>query len=293
MHRFHWRDLASLSILGAVGFVAYRADRMVAVDPPATELFQATLDHAYSRFRETDVDARPPSLAEREIEQLRVEGGAALATPAKKLHDHDGPAFREGARLMDEGKFEDAIAAYREALREDDKCPIAKHHIATAQTRAGRWEEAVNTYREALRVDPDYTCVYDHLEQIFDEHGQPENAAKMRDNALETLHRRARQSGPRGFQGRFELAHRYLALRRPADAKPIAAALLVERTEPGTLYLMALCQGSLGEKEAALAHLTRIESTDAKIQADVAKLRAVIESGSAVDVSAPTPSDHP
>ena len=59
-----------------------------------------------------------------------------------------------GYALIQLGRFEDAAAAYREALRIDPGNAVTNKDLGYALIELGRFEDAAAAYREALRIDP-------------------------------------------------------------------------------------------------------------------------------------------
>jgi Ca-activated chloride channel family protein len=64
-----------------------------------------------------------------------------LATGASWLDPH--ATAREASRLYADGKFDDAVAKYREALIDDPDSPLLQFNLATAAYRAGKFDDAV------------------------------------------------------------------------------------------------------------------------------------------------------
>jgi Flp pilus assembly protein TadD len=54
---------------------------------------------------------------------------------------------------MRTGKFEDAVAAYREALKPYPDNDAARYNLGEALKRAGHLDEAADQYREAVRLN--------------------------------------------------------------------------------------------------------------------------------------------
>ncbi len=62
--------------------------------------------------------------------------------------------FKLGNALKDEGKFEAAIKAYRDAIRFNPDFAEAHFRLAVALQYQGRLDEAITELRTALRTDP-------------------------------------------------------------------------------------------------------------------------------------------
>jgi protein O-mannosyl-transferase len=62
--------------------------------------------------------------------------------------------YNAGLALASEGRADEAIAEYREAVRILPGYTEARNNLGIALTQAGRWEEAIPEYEEAARLDP-------------------------------------------------------------------------------------------------------------------------------------------
>lgn len=76
----------------------------------------------------------------------------------KKLFGSDSPKpvdyYKEGAELLADGKFHEALTSFRLALKESPGDAIVLQQIAICYTRIGMTEEAAKTYRHVLQKDP-------------------------------------------------------------------------------------------------------------------------------------------
>jgi len=65
--------------------------------------------------------------------------------------------LRNAEKLLRQGKLDDAISHYQQALRLNTDNPEAHFNLGMALGRQGKKEEAIKHYQEALRLKPDYT----------------------------------------------------------------------------------------------------------------------------------------
>ena len=76
----------------------------------------------------------------------------------KKLLGDDGPRsvdyYQEGADLLADSKFHEALTSFRLALKESPGDAIVLQQIAICYTRIGMTVEAAKTYRHVLQKDP-------------------------------------------------------------------------------------------------------------------------------------------
>lgn len=87
---------------------------------------------------------------------------------------------REGIRLHDEGRYEEAIAKYREALAVDPGNVDASYEIACSQFAMGRYDECVATAKPLLgRAGRLESAVYVVLANCHDLAGEPKKALRL------------------------------------------------------------------------------------------------------------------
>ena len=115
-----------------------------------------------------------------------AEAATELADAEKKL----GPAFLlsyfRGLALARSAKPEEALAAFRQAVRLDPKNAEAHANLGKTQLTLGHWNEAIPELREALRLDPGNTQAKRLLSQAYHRAGDTQNAAKYADASAET-----------------------------------------------------------------------------------------------------------
>ena len=104
------------------------------------------------------------------------------------------PTFHHnlGSTLQNQGKLEEAIACYRQALALDPNFANAHFNLGTALQRLGQQDQAAACYREALRLAPDYAEAHSNLGLVLQELGRLEEAA--------TFHRRAAELKPQSAE---------------------------------------------------------------------------------------------
>jgi tetratricopeptide (TPR) repeat protein len=62
------------------------------------------------------------------------------------------------------GRFQDCIAAARQALRIRPDFAQAYNNMAAAYASLGQWDQAIQAAREALRIQPDFQFARNNLE---------------------------------------------------------------------------------------------------------------------------------
>ncbi len=91
-----------------------------------------------------------------------TQGDRPEAVRARKDDDAAIP-YNRGVALYREGLFDEAIQAYREALRINPANASANYNLGLALFRKGSLDEAIQAYREALRINPESTNTHTNL----------------------------------------------------------------------------------------------------------------------------------
>ncbi len=68
--------------------------------------------------------------------------------------------YNSGVELLEEGRLEEAIAAFDQAILLDSSLAAAFHNRALAKEHTGRLTEAVEDYTEAIKLDPGLAIAY-------------------------------------------------------------------------------------------------------------------------------------
>jgi tetratricopeptide (TPR) repeat protein len=84
--------------------------------------------------------------------------------------------YREGADLLRDGKFHEALTSFRLALKEAPGDAVVLQQIAICYTRIGMTDEAAKTYRHVLQKDPGASGAHYGLAFIQLRAGQVEDA---------------------------------------------------------------------------------------------------------------------
>jgi tetratricopeptide (TPR) repeat protein len=86
--------------------------------------------------------------------------------------------------LLDGGKFDEAVAEFRQSLRLNPDSAPTQYNLGFALSVRGRRDEAIAAFQDALRIDPDYAQAHNNLGALLQLGGHPEAA-------LEHFHRAA------------------------------------------------------------------------------------------------------
>ena len=84
--------------------------------------------------------------------------------------------YDEGAHLLDQRRFHEALTSFRLALKEAPGDPVVLQQIAIAYSRIGMSDEAAKTYRHVLQKAPDAVGAHYGLAFLLVRAGQGSDA---------------------------------------------------------------------------------------------------------------------
>ena len=182
-----------------------------------------------------------------------------------KDHPNDWPAYNQlGAGLHEQGKFQQAIEAFRKATLVAPKSPMAWSNLGSEYMQIGQFAEATESLRRGLALDPNSDDAAANLAQALRSQGKYEAALPFARKAVEL--------NPALDTNWLELGDCYSSLRNhQADAKYayMRAAQEAERhllTDPSdgqSWMLLALYQVKSGRPQNALSLIQKAESLGA------------------------------
>ncbi len=86
--------------------------------------------------------------------------------------------------LIEEGRMQEGIEYFEEALRIKPDAPEAHTNLGKALEKAGRVKEAISHYEQAIRIQPDYFEAHYNLGNVLLQGGKPEEAIAHYKEAL-------------------------------------------------------------------------------------------------------------
>ena len=120
--------------------------------------------------------------------------------------------YNDGTSLAADGKTEQAIAAFLQAIELDPGYCDAMDNLGLALRRQGEIEEAIKWYERSLQIKPDNVVAHVNLAVAYSLQGETDKALEEYQLLVKIA-----PDDPEGYYG---LGTTYLSLQRPAEAIP-------------------------------------------------------------------------
>ena len=102
------------------------------------------------------------------VEQGRYEKALAQFDEALRISPgYHAARKNKGAAFIDMGRFDEAVATFNELLRVAPDWPNAHYWLGVAYARKGTYHQAVGPFKEALRLRPDWPEAYNDLALVY------------------------------------------------------------------------------------------------------------------------------
>ncbi|MFB8797813.1 MAG: tetratricopeptide repeat protein [Microcoleus sp.] len=123
-------------------------------------------------------------------QQLAGEGkldeAIAIYRQAIELNPNNPEFHRSlGEVLQRVGKHQEAIASYRQAIELQPKFSKAYHNLGNALSQLKQWPEAIASYRQAIELNPNFPTAYYRLAEALKQLGETESAIAAYRQAIE------------------------------------------------------------------------------------------------------------
>ncbi len=184
---------------------------------------------------------------------------------AMRLHPEPMDHYNIGVVYADEGRLAEAVGEFSEAIRLKPKYPEALFNRAVAYGTLGRIADAIAGYREALRADPNFAEAHNGLGFTLTYTGNvPEGISECAE---------AVRLSPGSRDARFNLGYALAAAHRYAEA--IASYAVAERLDPAFpevhrfLGVSLAATGRFAEAADQFREALRLRPGDAAAQRDL------------------------
>ncbi len=165
-----------------------------------------------------------------------------------------------GVALRLQGRLDEAIRHHSEALRIKPDFAKAHNNLGIALSRQGKMKEAIDHYSEALRIDPNYSEAHNNLGIVLDTQGEWEEAIRHYSEAL--------RLDPDYAKAHFNLAGTLLRQKRVEEAVGhLYDAVRIDPNYEKAHFNLGVVLMHLEKRKEAFVHfseVTRINPKNAK-----------------------------
>jgi len=195
---------------------------------------------------------------------------AAAGGEAEKANTALREMFGKANQLSQEGKTEEAIAAYTELLAKNPQVAEAHYNIGYLKSQKKDWPGAEAAYLKALEVRPGYPEAISALARVYQESGQPDKAT-----ALLT---KAAAENPKDAKVQFNLGVFYLNSGRSEEASAaFQKAVEADPTNPEVYYYLGTLAVGQNKTADAIAHLEKYLSMNPTNAQNVATANGLLQ----------------
>ena len=158
-----------------------------------------------------------------------------------------------GAKLLQQGKTESAIAEFQGAIALEPNYIAAQLNLGYAYERANRIEEAINAYRRAIDLEPSNFFAHNNLGVLYDKKGLYDEAIVEFQNALKS------EAAYIMAQKNLETARKNKTIAQEREAQIAKAEKQAQANpkDPKLAYQLARLYAVYGMKDSALQWLAR------------------------------------
>jgi tetratricopeptide (TPR) repeat protein len=107
------------------------------------------------------------------------------AAQAKAKSEAAQKAFTDGVELVNQQKYDEAVAKFQEVIATVPNCPECYANIGTAQANAKKYDDAEVAFKKAIEMKPDMADAYNGLANVYNAEHKPDQALEMSKKALE------------------------------------------------------------------------------------------------------------
>lgn len=108
---------------------------------------------------------------------------ASLKNPREMIRFHD--LIYQGAKVMEEGRYEEALAIFKEVISEEPTNALARHLLGMAYYQREDYKSAQEEFLEAIKLNPNLSDAHHNLGNIYLQDGKLEEAAACYEKAIE------------------------------------------------------------------------------------------------------------
>jgi tetratricopeptide (TPR) repeat protein len=201
----------------------------------------------------------------------KIEDAISQYEQAIRINPNSAMArFRLGIALVEIGKPEDAVRQYEAALRLDPKLDGAHNNMGMALLQIGRAQEAIDHFQQAVRIYPAFAEAHNNLGLALAQTGRRQDAIRQYEQAI--------QIQPDFSEAHYNLGNAYLQLGDPGNAVPeYEQAIRIRPDNADAHNNLGLALAQLGAMQRAIAHYQQALRIKPDFAAAQYNLRSALE----------------
>jgi Flp pilus assembly protein TadD len=149
--------------------------------PPGTYKFTATKEGLQGTFIETRVQLGDAT----QIPEMTLKPPAAGAGAGGGVHDQIRTTFKQAIDLTQQGKLDEAEAAYKSILEKDASIPEVYQNLGFVYAQKKDWTNAEGAFQKALELKPGSAELTSALAKVYQDSGQSDKAMALMSKAAE------------------------------------------------------------------------------------------------------------
>lgn len=182
--------------------------------------------------------------------------------PASGISAKAAALISQGFDLISEGRNQEAVAAFKQALKRQPDSYEAYYGLGWAYINLRQFAESLEASQEAVRLKPDYAEAHHHLGMAYERLGRAQEAIPAFKEAIRL------KPNAHSYEG---LGWSYSRLSRwPEAAGAFEQAVRLNPDEPSLRGALVGCYLGMGDREAALKEYQTIKKLDPKTAQEVA-----------------------
>jgi len=226
-------------------------------------------------FQGTYIDTRislgePTQLPDMKLVSKAAAQAAGGSSEADKANTALRELFAKANQLSQEGKSDEAIAAYKEVLAKNPQIAEAHYNIGFLQGQKKNWPAAEAEYLKAIEVRPGYGEAISALARVYQDSGQPDKAT--------ALLAKAATDNPKDAKVLFNLGVYYLNSQHTEEA--VAAFNKAAEADPSNAevyYYLGTLDVGQNKIPEAIAHLEKYLSMNPSNAQNVATANGLLQ----------------
>jgi tetratricopeptide (TPR) repeat protein len=201
----------------------------------------------------------------------KIEDAISQYEQALRINPNSATAkFGLGIALVETGKPEDAVRQYEAALRLNPELDGAHNNLGIALLQIGRVPEAIDQFQQAVRIYPAFAEAHNNLGLALAQAGQRQDAIRQYEQAI--------QIQPDFSEAHYNLGNAYLQLGDPGNAVPEYEQAIRIRPDYAEAHNnLGLALGQLGAMQRAIEHYQQALRIKPDFAAAQYNLRSALE----------------